>query len=314
MSANVSYGVPMDVYLGLPAVSASVLKALLERCPQAAWFESWLNADRPDDFSDAADVGTIAHSILLEGGPGKVCVIDPAAHRSKPTKDNPDGAIPTGWTNQAIRAARDAAREAGQIPVLPEDMVAVDAMVDAVRAFIASLKDSEPAIWAAFQPDGGDSEVTITWQDGETPCRIRPDRISTARDLIIDLKTTEKSANPFAWRAYDHVGPAFYRRGCDAAFGTQPEYVFLVVEQLPPYLCSLVGVDPHGFELGSEKVRTALEMWARCVAANDWPGYFPRVAYPEIPVYVDTQWQEQQANGMEFYDTLFGRTDKKVMA
>lgn len=307
LAPGVHLGVQMADYLAMPAVSASILKALLEQCSRAAWFESWLNTDKPRDDSDAADVGTIAHSMILEGGAGKVAVIDPENYPSD------KGAIPKGWTNNAIRAARDAARLAGLIPVLPEDMAQVNAMVDAIRAFIASLEKTEPAIWAAFQPGGGDSESVVTWIDGQnienTPCRIRPDRMSADRRLIVDLKTTKMSANPAQWKA-DHVGAAFYRRGCKAEFGTEPDYVFLIAEQHPPYLCSLVGIDPHGMEMGAEKAAFALDAWAQCVKHGVWPGYAPRVAYPEIKPWMEEEWANNKAY---LYDVMFPQEKKYGM-
>lgn len=300
---TVHSSLPMESYLTTPAVSAPCLKTLIEQCPRAAWHESWLNPDRPRDDSDAADLGTIAHSMILEGGPGKVLVIDPEDYPAK------NGNIPKGWTNEAIRATRDAARASGLIPVLPEDMAAVEALVGSVRAFIASLEKTEPAIWAAFQPAGGDSEVTVTWLDGPTPCKIRPDRIAKDRRLIVDLKTTEKSANPAQWKA-DHVGAAFYRRGCKAEFGTEPDYVFLIAEQHPPYLCSLIGVDPHGNEMGGEKVEYALALWAQCVKHENWPAYPPRVCYQEVKPWEESQWQEVQAGYAYDLATMWEKNDQ----
>lgn len=152
---NVIQKLPMEQYLELPAVSASILKRMVDECPKAAWFESWLNPAGVKRTSDEMDAGTIAHSILLEGGPGNIAVIDPELYPAK------NGNIPKGWTNDNIRTARDVAKAVGKIPVLPEDMVAVNAMVDSAKAFIDSLKDTESAIWAAFQPGGGDSEFTF---------------------------------------------------------------------------------------------------------------------------------------------------------
>jgi hypothetical protein len=304
---NVIEKLPMEKYLALPAVSASILKRMVDECPRAAWFDSWLNDKRVIETSDAMDAGTIAHSILLEGNAGKVCVIDPNDHPAEKT-----GNIPDGFTNKSIRTARDVARAAGQIPVLLKDMNAIEAMVDSAAAFIDSLKHSEPAIYAQFQEGGGQSEVTITWDDNGTPCRIRPDRISTDRKLIVDLKTTATSANPDRWGRTQMVGmgyymsAAFYRRGCQAAFGTEPDYVFLVVESESPYLCSLVGVDPSGFELGREKIEHGLGLWAQCVARNQWPAYPSRVCYPVMPAWEVSRWEEEKSGHEYNLETMWG--------
>lgn len=289
-------GLPMAEYLRLPAVSASILKTGLERCWRAAWWESWLNPNPPPaDDTAASDVGTIAHEILLEGSESGFEVIDPNLY---PTRSS--GNIPDGWTNKEIKEARDFAREQGKVPILLPKMVEIRRMVDSARAFIATLEKSEPAIWAAFQPAGGDSEHTMLWDDGGTRCRIRPDRTSKDRTLIIDAKFTGTSAEPDSWgrtqmiREGHYINAALYRRGYHAIHAIDPEYVYLVTETAEPYLSSLVGIEPHGYDVGAAKIETALREWAQCVKTGIFPGYPARVCYPEIPAWVDSAWQERE--------------------
>lgn len=301
MRPGIYQALPMADYLRLQAFSASLVNAIINECPRAAWFDSWLNPNPPPaDDSDASDTGSVAHAILLEGSSECVCVIDPMDHPAKTT-----GAIPNGWTNGSIRAARDAARAAGKIPMLPCDMAPVAAMVDSALVFIESLRDTEPAIWAAFQPDGGQSELTCLWDDGGTLCRMRPDRISNDRRIIVDAKFTKRSAEPDSW-GRTQIGPmgyrisaSFYRRGAHALFHIDTQYVFLVVEQEPPHLCSLVGVDPTGYAMADEQVAYALKEWRRCVSANHWPAYANRVCYPEVSPWEQARWLEKQGIGAD---------------
>lgn len=295
MTAQALAGLPMQEYLRLPAVNASLLTTLLERCPRAAWAESWLCPQRVEREANAAtDAGTIAHAILLEGSEACCTVIDPRDYPAKST-----GAIPEGWTNASIRAARDAARAAGKVPVLRDDMAGIRAMVASARGFIDSLRDSEPAVFAAFAD--GDSEYTVTWPDGGVPCKMRADRISRDRGVIVDAKFTARSAHPEAWSRSQMVpmgyanSAAFYRRGCRAAFSVDADYLFLVVEAEPPYLCSLVGLDPSWRAYGDANVRAGLATWRRCVERGEWPGYPARAAYPEIPGWLAAQLEAAQA-------------------
>jgi hypothetical protein len=294
MNGKMLAGLRMEHYLALPAVSASVLKAMLDKCPRAAWYESWLNEDRVREDSAIMDAGTIAHAILLEGSQDCCSVIDPNDHPAEKT-----GAIPEGWTNKSIRVARDEARARGKIPILKPAMEEIGAMVRSAQAYIDSLKETEPAVWKAFQPDGGESEVTITWDDGATPCRIRPDKISTDHRLMVDLKFTGTSSNPEAWSRhlfasdYD-ISAAFYCRGIAAIHGVISTYVFLVVNTDAPYLCSLVGLDPAALDLASQKVSYGLRQWASCVKANHWPEYPKRICYAEPPAWAAAQWEERQ--------------------
>lgn len=286
----------MKEYLAAPAVSASVLLTLLDRCPAAAWYESYLNPNRPakDDDTDASDKGTIAHSILLEGDESIVQIINPADYPNK------DGSVTASGTNKAIRQARDLARLAGKVPVTIEDMVEIRAMAVAARKFISGIENIEPAIHVSFLPDGGDSELSLFWDDDGVPCRIRPDRMKRDHTVVTDAKFTAGSAEPDTWgrthliRESQYVRAAFYRRGIEKLFGVTPDYVFLVTETDPPYLSSLVGVDNRGLELGAEKVDRALRTWRECQRKGVWPGYPQRVAYFETP-----RWLEENAFDVE---------------
>lgn len=309
MDSGIHPNVSMRDYLDAPAVSASLVKSIVERCPAAAWFESWLNPAREREQTNGAmDAGTIAHAILLEGGCDRVAVIDPFDHPAKTT-----GAIPEGWTNQSIRAARERAISDGKIPILKPAFAQVEAMAQAAREFIDGLRDDEPAIFEAFQADGGDSELTLLWDDDGVACRIRPDRMSRDRRLVVDYKTGEGSAEPGLWgrsqmiRMGYYTSAAFYQRGVRALCGTKPDYVFLVQEQAAPFLCSLVGVDPQGFAIGGQKIEYGLSLWRKCARANRWPAYPSRVCYPEIPAWEVARWEEVEAAGIP-YDpaVLFG--------
>ena len=314
MKPGIYQGVKMETYLALPAVSASLLKQIITRCPKAAWHESWMNTEQEkEDPNKAVDAGTIAHGILLEGSEAGVEVIDPSDYQADKT-----GAIPTGWTNKAIKEARDHARAMGKIPILLDSMLEIRDMVSAARAFIESLRATEPAIWMAFQPGGGESEVTMIWEDGGTLCRIRPDRMALDRKLICDYKTGGTTAEPNTWgrtqmvRMGYYTSAAFYQRGTKALCNVTPDYVWLVQEQDRPFLCSLVGLDPHAADLGARKIEHGLALWRQCMASNLWQAYPNRVCYPEIPQWEEAAFQEQeiQAVGNEYdISKLWGKDD-----
>ena len=87
---------------------------------------------------------------------------------------------------------------------------------------------------------------------------------------------------------------AFYRRGVKHLFGTDCEYIFLIAEDRAPFLCSMVGIDPMGKQMGDEKAAYAIAEWERCVKANRFPGYPRRVAYPETKPWEQAAWLERQ--------------------
>jgi hypothetical protein len=280
-------GLAMPEYLAMPAVSSHLLKTLLERCPRAAWFDSWLNPKRPaDESKEIQNVGTIAHSVLLEGSTECVAVIDPRDHPNET-----GGGHAKGWTNKSIKAARDAAIAAGKVPIFPETMREIEAMVAAAREYIDAIHPKQPAIWAMFQPGGGESETTFVWEDDGVLCRIRPDRISTDRRVTANYKTVSTCAQPDTWARMAlfkmgyHLSASFYRRGIRATCGGTPEDVFLVQEQEAPYLCSLVGLDPMANEYADSRIAAALDRWRACAKSGQWDGYPADVCYPEIPAW-----------------------------
>lgn len=300
LAPGIYEGVSMADYLAMPAVNASLLTTLLDRCPRAAWHESWMNPKRPADASTPAQsVGTLAHELLLEGTKARLQVIDP---RDFPTKSS--GNIPDGWTNADIRAARDAALASGLVPVFPKVAAEVDAMVAEARAYLATLAKTEPAVHDLFLAGGGRSEVTIVWEEDGCLFRIRPDRLSDA--ICGDLKTTGETAEPGRWGRRQlfgmgyYVGAALYRRGILAATGKRVESVYLVQEQSAPYLCSLVGLDPIAIEVGDRKAARAIANWKRCMKTGDWPGYPSRVAYPEVPPWEAAQEEIEEAIGIPY--------------
>lgn len=294
MNPGIYPGLKMAQYLALPAVNAGLLQDVSDRCPYAGWFQSWLNPKRPiDDGTAAQNAGTIAHGILLEGHRDRVQIFHCEEYPNLKGGGHADG-----WSNKMIREARDLALAEGKIPVLAEEMGRIEAMVDAARAYIDSLRTTEPAIWRLFQPGGGESELTVVWQDRDVLCRIRPDRLATDRALVVDVKTTKTSAEPDTWGRTQMMkmgfwmDAAFYRRGLAAHFGEEPDYVYLVMEQDPPHLCSLVGLEPAAYDLGSRKIAYGLARWSECVRAGVWPAYPPHVHYPEMP-----PWERERAEG-----------------
>ena len=76
-----------------------------------------------------------------------------------------------------------------------------------------------------------------------------------------------------------------------------------MVETAPPYLCSLIGVDPHGFELGAQKVEHALHEWRACCQTHHSGQVIQRArAIPEIPAWVDAEWTERQIDSTPYWE------------
>ena len=289
--------ITMDKYLAdpcqHPSLSSSCAHKLLARSPLHAWYEhpklGRKGGDNEDDDNLASDTGTIAHDMLL-GGEGTICVIDPEDHRSAPTKINPDGSVPKGWTNASIRQARDDARTLGLTPILKDKYADVSNMVHAAKTFLATTE-------LAGVLDRGRPEMTMIWEEEGTWFRARPDWLTDNGDVMLHYKTTLASARPEPFirglmpsMGYD-VALSFYRRGHEALGGSpDTQHLIFVQEQAAPYACSLIGLSPVMMAIADEKVNRAVKLWRECMRTKTWPAYSPEIHYAD-----PTAWQLAEA-------------------
>lgn len=285
MNANMT----MTEYLALPAVSSGVVIAAARDCPYAAYWESYLNPVRMREHSKVTDSGTIAHSLFLEGDESNLVVVDAA-----------------DWRTKAAQDAGDAAYASNKTPILAKKLAPVRLQVQRANEFMQSIKNTEPAVYDCYNT--GDTETVHEWDDDGVPCRIRPDRISIDKRMILDYKTTAASPNPESWGRTQMIGmgfyisAAFYRRGIKALYGVDADYVFLVQQNTAPYLCSLVGLGPREYELGEQQVERGLRTWRACVTRKSFPAYPARVVYPELPAWEAARVEEAELNAA--YDEL----------
>lgn len=247
---------PAEDYHRTKALSASGAWTLAEDCPakflwQSPWNPLWQPAAKTE-----FDIGSGAHLAVLEPArfAAATVIVDADNYRSHRAQE-----------------ARDDARAAGKVPLLPHQL-------DIVQAIRGSIL-AHPIAAQAFA-DGGDPEVSLFWRDAGTdvPCKLRVDWLSPHGRWQVDLKTAA-SANPAKWRdqAYRlgyHARAAWYIEGGEAALGFRPEeYWFVVVEKEPPWLVSVIALDEAALEWGRIVNRRACELFARCAQSGDWPGY-----------------------------------------
>lgn len=296
--------IPMSQYLAddiadVPSLSSGAAHRIIVRSPHHAWFEHPRLGANAKEHTAGTDTGSLAHEMLL-GGDGKICVIKPEDYRSKPTKDDPEGKIPSGWTNGAIREARDTARDNGLLPVLPWDIADARKMAEKAREFLVTTE-------IASVLDNGQGEATVIHCEGDTWFRSRPDWINEKMRIVLHYKTTKTSASPEPFIrgvmqsfGYD-MALAFYRR-CWESLGNDYRdwlHVILVQEQEAPYACSLVSLSPVKWAIAEEKVQRAVEIWKRCMKTNVWPAYAPAIHYADPSPWELAQAEEQMARDNE---------------
>lgn len=255
----------------LPSLSGGCAHTLLTESPLHAWHKHPRLGAIGSEPSTASDIGTMAHDLLL-GGEGKICEIRPEDYRSKPTKDNPEGSIPVGWTNTAIRSARDMARAKGLVPILSADMASVRAMVAAARKFVEGSKLRDLFL-------DGAGELTVIAQDGQTWLRTRPDWLNQTLGVSLSYKTTTGSVAPDKFgRLVDSEGYGFSLMFYERALAlveprAKVRHIILAQEQRAPYACAFYELSAAKAAIERNQVRRAIALWQRCLESDEWPGY-----------------------------------------
>lgn len=269
------YKISMQEYLNdpcpEPAFTTSMAKALLTQTPQHAWMQHpRLNPNLKRDDSTTMDIGTAAHSILLEGSMDKIVIVEA-----------PD------WRTNKAKEARETARLQGKTPILEHKMQDIMAMV---RAAQSQIENSELA--SAFSE--GKAEQTLIWKEGDTWCKSRPDWL-IGLELDLDYKTTGANAEPNSWTRGVLLGSgydlqcALRLRGLRAMGARDPQFVFMVQETELPYAMSFIGLSPAFLEVADKKLSRALQLWRDCLLTNTWPGYPSRVAWVEPPGWLQME-------------------------
>lgn len=261
-----------------PSLSASIAAILCSSSPaHARAAHPRLNPDFARQEEQHFDIGTVAHSLLLEGE-SAVEVVE--------AKD---------WKTKVAQEQRDAARIAGRLPLLARHWDAVQAMVAAAREQLAQHA-ADPPLFV-----DGKSERTLVWEDDGVLCRARVDWLHDDHAAIDDYKSTGRSASPEAWIRSSLVANggdiqvAMYLRGLRTLTGAEADWRWCVQETSPPYALSVIAPGPDVLALGESKLEYALKAWRRGIESGVWPAYEPRVATAELPPWDDSRWLEKLA-------------------
>jgi len=261
------------------SISSSLIHTLLTESPRHAWANHpRLNPDYERTEDEKFDVGNVAHALILEG-------VDKAVRL-----DFPD------WRTKDARGARDACRASGNIPLLAEQYERVRAMVGEF-----DRQCEEHSAQPRLLRDGS-PEITLRFTDSGIECRARLDYLHADLSTIDDVKTTSRSASPWAYaRAlYQHGGDiqaAFYRRAVQRAFDVTraPTFRWIVVETNPPYALSVIEPAADVLAVGDDKIDKALELWGRLLELEgEWPAYPLDVVRAELPPWEESRWLERK--------------------
>lgn len=281
-------GLPEDVYHSDPipegSLSVSGAKRLLPpSCP--AIFHHERTHGRPD--KRAFDFGHAAHAKILGVGSEIVTVQRTAKDGSKSDAED--------YKTKSAQEHRDEIRAAGKVPLLASERVEVDAMADALTR--------HPIARTLFNPDHGRPEQSLFWTDTEFGIwrRSRFDWLPNPRNgrmIIADYKTAQTAnpnefERPMANFGYAMQAAWYTDAAVDLELAESAEFVFVVQEKTPPYLVSVIQPDLIAMRTGRSRNRRAIETYARCAAAGEWPGYGDDVSLVSVPYWYARQEEDQ---------------------
>ena len=183
------------------------------------------------------------------------------------------------------RAILDEIKSCGMTPVKTKDYQLAQNIVDCIRKHPTAM---------GFM--SGAKQMVIVWDDPETGVRCKGRLDAYQPDVrITDLKTTDnplpyafaKTCNTFGY----HIQAAMYHDGLFCATEKKyPEsfnipFSFVVVQSCPPHDVVCYDLGPDSLEVGREKYRKAISIYADCIKNEEWPGYSAVAETIEIPAW-----------------------------
>lgn len=256
-------GLPNDAYHARPELGSTSVK-LLAHHPPAVYAH---RKDNPEPPKTAYDIGTVAHSVILENSWDGVDVIDVDDKRGKK------------WSDPA-----DLARAAGKTPLTSAEALTIADMARAVKMHpIASeLLTGHVAERSYFTELHG------------VPVKARPDALNG--NVVVDLKTTAVDLGgierQIATLGY-HVQEAHYTDVLRACGQTVEDFMFIFVSTQAPHLVRVIRLEGAAVDLGREQQVLALETYRHCAESNHWPGY-EGIDALDLPTWVYSQQADEE--------------------
>ncbi len=242
------------------SASRSVIKTLVSRTPGHAFHShARLNTEYEEQEENPKfDLGTAAHSILLDKGKNVHCA--PEEWKA--------------WQSKDAKEWRALIRNMGGVPMLQDQYARAHKMAEAITKqlpdhgldHLFNHELGQPEVVAiANDPVGGMSRIMIDWLE---------------KDLTItDIKTTDIELSYEALGR--HCGAmqyefqqAFYER---VMVNLYPElagrikFRFLFCEAKPPFAILPVRLPNDALAKGHHNVEIGMRKWAECKASGKWP-------------------------------------------
>ena len=238
---------------------------LINKTP-ANYYERYLNAEKTKtEPSKALIIGSAFHAFILEPDEFDSMFYILPEFKGAGSRDKKQNFI-----NDNL----------DRTPISIKDYQTIIGMAEAVKRHKLANK---------LLSEHGFVERAFFWNDEETgaPCKCKPDRYNSARNLIIDLKSTEDASDEgfkFSAKKFRYyVQDPFYSDGMIANGFDVKGFVFIAVEKNPPYLVNCFTYSNDEKQFGREEYRKNLKTYMDCKTSKNWPGYSEEIKNLEIP-------------------------------
>lgn len=239
-----------------PSLSASIANLLCDETPAHAHLAHPRLGGHTWEPTRAMDHGTLCHALLLGAG----IEIEPLYFDD--------------FKKKAAQEARDAAREAGKLPVLAKEYAEALESTRLVREKLSRVGVNLT----------GKSEVVLVWEESladgrKVLCRAMMDHLILERGRIYDLKFTGQSLRKigdkftdFGYEVQEHAYHSGLAKLVPELVG-RTSFEFLFCEADAPYCVRRIAGDGEMRDLGRRRWRRALSTWADCLERDSWPEY-----------------------------------------
>lgn len=268
-----------------PSFSQSIGKILIDRSPLHAAVEHPrlppLNGADDDETAEkyvkAQVIGDAAHKMMI--GRGKTLAVGDF----------------DSWRSDAAKKFRAAAEKDGQTPILAKHMAVATRVVVAGRVQLETHEERD-----CFRNGAG--EVVLVWREGPLWFRCLVDWLHDDLLTADDYKTSGMSVaeHVLGMRACDggwDIQAAMIERGLDAldlSNAGRRRFRFIAQEQDAPHCLNVMRMTEHWMTMGRKRLQRAVDIWSRCVASGQWPGYAPVSVTPEYPQWKERNWLDRE--------------------
>lgn len=240
-----------------PALSQSMAHELVSRSPKHAWAKHPRLGGHVSIPTDEMELGNVLDELVL-GGSRRI--------ESIPFDD---------YRKNDAKAARDAARAAGKIPVKAIKLIELEAVAERAKQ----------SFRLAGVELNGQSQVCILWESQASngamvQCQALLDHVIVDAGLIYDLKTADNAspqklgAKCFAL-GYE-IQSAAYREAfvaCFPEFAGRTKFRNCFLETSWPHVTVVTEMDGEMAALGETRWRRAVDAWEECLRTDTWPAY-----------------------------------------